>query len=236
MHRIMVFSSLGFLLVFGNVNGNVNANAALTTFTDRTAWETAVGSFTSENFNATPETDPIPNNTVFDVGAYNVFYTTSGGIDETNNFILDNDSLASIDGTIFLSLMVDIGGPDTTTALELRFDAPIGAFAADWNAVSNTSSLTSSAGGMSINLSDLLGPAPAGFTTPFQDGGFLGFTSDTLFSTITFSAAIGDVFVLDNTAFSTATTPIPVPSTAGLFGTGLLGLLAYAWWRKPVLT
>ena len=228
------FVTLSFL-IFAFTSANA---ATVTTFSDRTNWETAVGTFQEENFNSTPAIDPIPNNTVFDFGLFNMFYTTATGIDEVVNAV--NLSPASINGSQQINLAFDTAGTDSTTLLELQFDSPVTAFGATWNGIRNeipdpTSpfgppNLKINVGGATIQLNTFLGPAPLAFNSPSQDGGFLGFTSDMPFSSISFTADGTEIFHFDDAVLST-TAPVPAPSALLLMGSGLVGVVGWQWWR-----
>ena len=213
--------------------------AALIVFTDRSAWETAVGAgnFQTEDFNSTPLINPIPNNTVHDVGLFDVFYTTDTAIDETGNQIVEP---GDIDGSRVLRLQFDTIGTDQTTLLQLQSGLAFIAFGADWNRVNDGEDLAltvNNVAGDSLDVDDNLGTAPVSFTDPNNDGGFLGFTSDTSFTTITLAAnppAGAETFSLDNVVLgsSGSSSPVPEPNTLVLFGIAVLSVLGYGYRRK----
>ena len=213
----------------------VNA-ATVNTFTNRTSWEVAVGGFQTETFNDRPLRRPIPNNTVFDLGLFNLFYTNSGGLDEFGNGIFSG---GSINGTQEVGLSFDFTGNGTTTLMGLRFDEPISAFGATWNGITPSQSLTINVIGETITIHSLLGPASLqGFNNPTGDGGFMGFTSDTTFSSFIFTAdgrlINGDEnFQFDDVVLS-STNPVPIPSSLPLFATGLTSLIGWRWWSKKI--
>ena len=197
-------------LAITSINTTVGA---VVTYTDQSNWETAVGgagNFTLEDFESTPLTSPIPEGTLFDFGVFKGIYETTGGVNENSNRVADNPNGTggagfAINGSRQVRLVWDTSGSDTTTLLELRFDVPSMAFGATWNAVSpgtNLSLTVANTAGDVVNLATGLGAAPVSFTLPSDDGGFLGFTSDTSFSSIAFSADAIDGFDFDNAVVS----------------------------------
>ncbi len=226
----LAITSLCFTLLQPEVS-----SAAVITFTDLASWTAAVISSQTEDFSSEGSSSgdvQIPNNTVFDVGLFNVFYTTSGGVKETFNDI-KNPSDGTINGTNELRLQIDITGSDATTLLELRFDSPITAFGADWNGIDVGDALTLNVGADSIVLEANLGSAPGSFNIPTGDGGFLGFTSDTAFTSVNFTATITigvtETWRMDNVVLGNV---IPEPNTIALFLMGLSGMAIVCWRRR----
>lgn len=85
MHKYLS-STIALAAVLTTVGITANpAQAVITTFTNFTDWSNAVSGTQTEDFQAQPLIDPIPNNTVYNVGLFDVFYTTLVGIDETSN-------------------------------------------------------------------------------------------------------------------------------------------------------
>ncbi len=190
----------------------VPAEAALATYTDRTSWEAAAGTIETDTFTGAIYT-PIPINTVFDVGLFNVFYTTSGGV-TNSNYISDISD--------HLRLEIDTNGSDTTTLLQFQFDTPITAFGADFDRIDSTDDLTftPNIGPESVNIYDVLGGG----------SGFLGITSDSAFISLSFTAEGRDAFYLDNVSLASAS--VPIPAAVWLFGSGLLGFIGLGRRKK----
>ncbi|MCH8293324.1 PEP-CTERM sorting domain-containing protein [Candidatus Poribacteria bacterium] len=227
----LAITSLCFTLLQPEVS-----SAAVITFTDPASFQAALkpGSQT-EDFSSLglPNSDvQIPDDTVFDVGLFNVFYTTFAGVNESFNDI-KNAGDGTINGTNELRLSIDITGDDKTQLLELRFDSPITAFGADWNGIDVGDKLTLNVGADSIVLEANLGSAPGSFNIPTGDGGFLGFTSDTAFTSVNFTATITigvtETWRMDNVVLGNV---IPEPNTIALFLMGLSGMAIVGWRRR----
>ena len=230
---MFTWSSQLFLIITLTACVFTSVNAAtVDVFDVRTDWETAVGSFQEENFNALPDTDPIPHNTVLDVGLFNIIYTSADNSIETANQVLGPPDGGTINGTREVRLRFDNVGPDNTTLLELRFNLPIFAFGATWNDIAGGSAEpTINVVGATIQLNDFLGNGVVPeVANGIGDRGFLGFTSDMSFNSLTFTASgIGDSFRFDDVVLSAS--PVPIPSAMFLMSTGLLGLLGWQRWR-----
>jgi hypothetical protein len=214
--RRIIVPSL-FLAVLANCSA---AHAVITeVFTTQTDWETAVnGTFTQENFNDPPEINPIPNNTSTPVGSgISVFYTTT---DMTDNPAITRN----VAGDALLSLRWDTLGANQTSVLRLDFDSPIGSFAANFRSVDDGDGLTLSINGDVRNIADLLADDP--MDPLADDNGFLGFISNTSFTSIEFGGS-GDTLFRLGSAF---TSPVPEPAvvlsmlTLGVCGLCVVGL------------
>ncbi|WP_421657128.1 PTPA-CTERM sorting domain-containing protein [Leptothermofonsia sp. ETS-13] len=183
---------------------------AVTFFTNRTAWESAVGRFTTETFDA-----PVANAPVITF-ANGVTSTGSGG-----------SILNEIGGGTYLG-RVDTSGnfPDHFREIRWVFPKPVFGFAADWIDTTTGSGLTVSgnfdgSGVQTISFRDRLGDPGTGFL------GIVGIAS---FSELVFReevAVFGDIgdefFQVDNLSTTVVPTPALLP---GLIGLGL-GI-----WRK----
>lgn len=199
-----------------------SAQAALMTFTDQLAFEAALGSTQTEGFDAfiggsVPIIQQIPVNTAFDLGAFNVFYNTADGLDETQNSVGDGVLGAFGSGARLRLRYENFGGANDTTALRFEFDNPLDGFAATWSGFSADFEIQ--VGSDTIIPFNLIGGST----------GFLGFVSDTPFSQVSFfEPTNNDTFFLDDAILGTASSPaqVPVPASLPLLGIGLVGLLA----------
>lgn len=192
----------------------------MNTFTDRASWDTAVGAgnFVTEDFDGASFRQ-LANDTVEDVGTFNVFYTTTGNVDESVNAVFDSSG-SQIGGLLvddYLRLEWDIDGADMTTALEFRFDSPVNAFAANFVGVDAPDDLSLTLDGEAVNLHDALGSTASGF---------LGWTLDNAVTSIAFSAAGIDSFQVDFVSLGNVSA-VPVPAAVWLFGSALIGLLGF---------
>jgi hypothetical protein len=209
------------------------AHGAVITFTDRTNFVSATSNnrVTAENFSGNPPgISPIPVNTQFDVGAFNVFYTTA------NNQSQPTIALRNSAGVQRLDLQFD-GGTGAgasepgrvTTSIEFRFDSELVGFGGDWGALTGAftsddgNMLTITVGGDTINIDDLLGNPPG---VGDDENGFVGFLRDTPFTSFTLTGTA--VFAVDSFSFDNALLvrpPVPEPSTilvTAVFGVGFL--------------
>jgi len=185
---------------------NVGAVPILTVFTDRTAWEAAVGgSFTEENFDGftgvSYEFAPV------DVGDFDV--SVSGS---TFGFIFHNIGPSSV------AAVNDVNGTGQINAAtgdtggtSLLFDFPITAFGANWAGISDSR----------ITSFDIAGTILA---IPNLNGGFFGFVSDIAFSgpLLFLSSGGPDGFGIDNVVYSAVAVAEPI--TLALLGIGLAGI------------
>ncbi|GAX60599.1 hypothetical protein SCALIN_C13_0112 [Candidatus Scalindua japonica] len=186
-----------------------NVNAAFVTYTDRTTFEVAAGTVTTENFNEF--TTPLSINPK-DFGD---FTTTNAG---ANVFVLQGGShAASVDGTNFIQLRTltfDKG-------FNVLFDEGVYAFGFDWrNTDTSGDHIEFGIGATSFDLG-----APG--------SGFFGIVSTETIgkaSPFFFSDTDGDggelVFgAFDNFTYSHSAMSVPEPGIKLLFGISLLGLV-----------
>ena len=141
-------------------------NAATMVYTDRAAWEAAVGeSATTEDFNAlTPQSLPTGSHSV---GTLTVEYVNASGS------IADGTGLLNVDGTTYLSVESD-GNPVRVT--RLLFPTQVSAWAMDISIqdAGDSMHVTFGADVVDQNLENTLGDL----------AGFVGFVSDHLFSQV----------------------------------------------------
>jgi len=189
--------------------------ASHTVYTDRSSWESAVASFTTEDFNSVP------------IGQLSTGVNTVGSIEieitgppESNKIEPGSDSL-NINGTTFFQGEADTSGSDAGFPT-LLFPSPITAFGGDWTETNTSGDLTMTFGGETLLFSDH-------FT---GDGnGFLGVTTTSSFSEVEFgieAASSNEIFGLDDLSYTGETgdfTALPTPAAAPA-GLAMLGLLA----------
>lgn len=214
-------------------------HGAVVTFTNRADFGAAIGIRTTavENFSNNPAgLTSIPVNTQFDVGAFDVFYSTA------NNQSQPTIALRNQAGVQRLDLQFDSGSGAgasdlgrVTTSIEFRFDDELFGFGGDWGDLldptgtfssQDGNQLTLTVNGDTINIDDLLGDTGG---TGDEENGFVGFISDTPFTSITLTGT--PVFAVDSFGFDNAILvgpPVPEPSTllvTAVFGIGFL-------WRR----
>lgn len=180
------------------------SEAGVIQFSDRSAWEAAVQSFLTEDFNGTTPFR-LSNNTTTTVGLLDIATVVPDGSSGFTRISEGNPaSTKNIDGTNFLNLQLD-GTPKNSIAFE--FSQPTFAWGVDY-------SFTGFGDAAEVAFGD--------FTAKFggpNESGFIGFISDTAFTNVNFKdpsisfAAVG----LDNVSFSQINPAdsqnIPEPST-----------------------
>lgn len=191
----------------------LSSAAVITTYTDRSSWEAAVGAFTTEDFESvTPVTASTAGDT-FTLADFDIV------IDENHGSIaIASSGTGPVIGGL-QSFFGDVHSPGSSVPLfqTLNFVDPIVAFAADF--------AQGDASGITISL---LGST---FPIAFSGTTFFGITSDVAFSTldITGGNTGSGFFVMDNVSISGAS--VPEPAGVLLLGIGLVSLTAR---RKPL--
>ena len=207
-------SSFGSVLAFCMCAGIANA-ATITAFSDRTAFEAAAGSLTTETFDGYTS-DQSFNGTTFDVGDF----TLSSDETAVRNIIdalpVDGNG-ESIDGTTYLSYYL------RRTTATITFDTAITAIGFDQQYFGNGEDVSSISVLDGQFLDGLIGTS----------GSFFGLISDTPFTTVLFSSIINDGFSVDNLSYggSTSTEPpsetpseVPLPASLPMILGGLAAM------------
>ncbi len=199
------------------------ANAAtVTLYDDRTTFNTATGSLTTETFDLFTTETPIPANVGFDFGDFSITPTI------VNFSIVDPDPTAvlNVNGTPYVRGIGNFG--DT---FAFTFDTPITAFGIDLSDFNDDLQRTQ----VSILGQTILPPVTQGRLQRT----FLGFISDMAFSSVTFEVLdvpFGEGAGIDNLTYGVAAVnDIPLPAAFPLFLAGLAGIGAVGWRRKRAL-
>jgi hypothetical protein len=195
------------------------AFAAVTAFTDRGSFNAAAGALATETFNSVVADRSFNNKTIAFQG-----FTVRGddplGQAGGNNYIDVtplNNALSppnfSVDGTTLLNAVVF----PNSTSVTFTFSRAITAVGFDTRRMQNLPTLMQiSVGGETF----IPGVLPL----------FLGYVSDTPFTTLTFSgqagAEFGDSFSIDNFSFSANAVPEPASWAMLIAGFGLVGAAA----------
>ena len=204
--------------------GAAPSEAGVIQFSDRSAWEAAVQSFLTEDFNdITPF--KLDNNTTTTVGLLDIATVVPDGANGFTRVSEGNPaSPKDTDGTNFLNLQLD-GTPKGSVAFE--FSEPTFAWGVDY-------SFTGFGDAAEVAFGD--------FTANFggrNESGFIGFISDTAFTNVNFQdpnisfTAVG----LDNVSFSqinpNESQNIPEPSTmlGSLMVLGIGSLIKRKGWK-----
>jgi hypothetical protein len=209
--------ALGALLVLPGLQGWVQA-ATITPYASRAAFDAAFPGSVIENW------DSIADGTTFPDGSTTngITYTTSGPRGDarvTDGFITTSppNSLGATIGEAF-------GGSDS---IVFSFSSPLTAFGIDIATSADntaTGAFTATTGGGDV-ITSVSDPFPG-----FNFGKFVGFSSDTAFSSVTIAATSPSFdYLLDNMRGVSGT--VPEPSTLLLLGAGLVGLAARRWKR-----
>jgi hypothetical protein len=198
------------------------ANAALTVFTSRAAFETALsGGFTTETFNGVVG-EPAFRTAPVTVGGLTLQGFGSSQFDR--NFI-DQQPLQfgvfNVDGTAVVNAVTALG----TSGLTVTLASGVRGFGADFAAMQD-----------GVFRTQILFGSQA--YTPSVTAGnvvtFLGIVSDTPFTTVTFQSAsvsTSDGFAFDNVTFGNVANGVPEPSTWAMMLVGFAGL-AFASRRR----
>ena len=204
------------------------ALAAVTTFTDRAAFLGAAGSpVVTEDFSSftsrTVINPGVPRQTGNVAVEYTIFGAGSGSssasIDSRNN---PSNSTSFGPGNDGYRLQFQIGATGNTNSTEVAvvFPTPVTAFGGDFGVGSFTlqADLVTSNGDV-VDFDSLR----SGYNTV----GFVGITSDTPFTRVTFRDSTpadfnSVILTADNLAFA----PVPEPTALGLAGVAALGLAA----------
>ena len=193
------------------------ATAGVMVFTDQTAWEAAIGGgpFVTDTFNG-PAQNFLPNSTGNVPNGSTITVDINGHVgDSTGQGPLGNG---------FFRMEVDNGGSDAAD-VDFNFSDPIIAFALTClDSLGEDGVAASFAGFTSDSFAELLDSG---------SGPFLGFVSDTSFSTVNFLYSDddngADIWKFDDLLYATAsptppTTPVDAPAPLALLGLGLAGL------------
>ncbi|MQY41163.1 VPLPA-CTERM sorting domain-containing protein [Epibacterium sp. SM1969] len=191
--------------------------AVVSTFTDRASFEAFAGGVLTEDFNGVVG-QPSFAGTPLTVGDLTLQTLGSPLSGERNAIDQPPFQFAeiSVDGSALANVLLD----SADDAFSISFAAPVFSFGADFGALNDNVLRTS----VSFLDQTLFPDATTGNVIRF-----FGFTSDTLFDTVSFNfAGLNDGFSVDNVTFG-GVSPSPVPLPAGLplllSGLGGLGLV-----------
>jgi len=188
---------------------SANADAAITTYTDRTSFEAAAGAITFEDFESFVVDAPFHTSAV-DVGDFTLSMT---GLPSTAYNFIDiappETPETNVNGSTNMRVFTD---DSPLSNLIFEFDTAMTAFGADFRSINDTIVRT-----QLIVGSDIVALPVAASSGLFS---FFGFSSDIAFTSITFEGLANDVYGIDNVSYS-----IPEPATVLLLGLGGLGLL-----------
>ena len=198
----LAFLLLGYYLAAGFQN----ANAALTPYTSRAAFDAAVGTTTSQDFDSFGSDAAFP----VDVGDFEL--STNSTLTSPSFNLIDAPPLGDffdVNGTTLAAIGSIVG-----ESFFVTFDKAVTAFGADFAGFNNEPPRTD----IIVNGETLAPPTvPGGF-----DVRFFGFVSDTPFSVVEFftfgDGNVGDGYGMDNVAY------VPEPSALALLLFGLLAL------------
>ncbi len=193
---------------------NVAVQAAtITTYSNRTAFDLAVGPSVVETLNDFTVGTSF-SGTPLDVGDLTLLVTTS----EPAGFIADGSGLLNIDGTPFGSV-----NTQSSRDMVFTFHAPTLAFGLD---VRNLNDLgvrtTVEADGQSVPIGAL------------PDAAFFGFSSDMEFTEVRFVGGIADTWGFDNITYASVD-PIPIPAALPLFISAIASI-GFVGWRSTRAT
>ena len=212
------FLAISLILAFGG--SNLASAASIATFTDRTAFEAALASVTTETFNGFTE-DTGFENPALDVGDFTLDAGSNGGNNIVDAAPLLNGGNLSIDGTPYLSFLLSDDQPGSDEVADITFNTGITAFGFDHSGIGNASN-------GKTRLGIILGPTVESFLSDLtgvaSEAGFFGVITDIEFTSVFLATSTNDSFSLDNLTYGTAPTPVPLPAGLPLLLLGIGGL------------
>ena len=224
---------LRFSVLAGAALAVAASNVSAQTFTDRAAFNAAVGSTTAETFNGVAPTilaGPSDPSVTTNFPSFQLTSNPNGDYVA----ISGGGAASNIDGSNFLyfssqdpELFVADGDGDLGPTLTLVFGSAIPAFGFDWADNDETDSYRVDFSGPGFSSVGFQDPP---FNLIGTGRGFFGFRSDTAFTTVTFSQNLAggsvDQFGIDNLAFtSRMSAAVPEPGTWAtmILGFGAVG-------------
>lgn len=188
-------------------------HAAVTFFNDRTTFISTVNPTSSTDFSGAGADVNIDHRVSTDVGLFNVFYSTAGGVNQTLNTLQPTSSR--------LRLTVDDNTTPTfqTTEMTFQFSTPVTAFGFSIEDLGADREVwTFDVNGTTFNIADVIDAS----SNDTHLSGFAGFQSDTPISSISMVnmplTTRGDLVY-----FTEAFVAVPEPSSTLIVGTCLLG-------------
>ncbi len=198
--------SLGLALWASLMCATVANAAVITVYTDRTAWENALGG-------AVITTDTFSN----PIASADVIAFDSGIV---STAIPNGFGLNGVSGGRFNGYVCSVGGGCGPTPDEFNWAMPtaVNAIAGDFTAVN-------SGGGLAFDIDSLGHDGTAIYDEIGGSDGFYGIISDMAFNSVQLRCAglCGDSFLIDDLSFASAA-PAPAPGSLLLIALGLAGL------------
>ncbi|MCJ8318038.1 MAG: PEP-CTERM sorting domain-containing protein [Colwellia sp.] len=183
------------------------ANAGLITFSDRTAFELALGTSQTEDFDS--------------FVADTSFHPSSIDLDDFSIVVTGNDVRANyniIDAPALVSSESDVNGSahmrvftNINKDLLFTFDYPTFGFGVDIASLNDGNRTRILIDGVDAILA-------------INPGDFFGVISTEAFTSVTFQGIINDVYGIDNVTYSGV--QVPEPSTLAIFALGMIGLVS----------
>lgn len=212
MIRVICAAIAAFLM-----SSQLASAASFTVFTDRVAFEAAVGTgLTTETFNSAASDISFS-------GSSTTFGQLTLSADDTafpGNNKIDAAPLLdtiNVNGSAAVNFFTR---PNDNASI--AFDAPVLAFGADFFNFNDEHLRTQ----ISV-LGNLFSPD----VTDINEVSFFGIISDQAFSSVLFSALDYDVFGMDNVSFSSSISVVPLPAALPLMA-GALAIMGLFGWRK----
>lgn len=191
----------------------VSASAQLQVFTDRGAWEAAVGvGIVTQDFDSAP-IGTIGDGSTLDLGNLEITRDGSANSADGDLEIADGSAFGNLNGTTFLAGETGI---EPHEVVDFTFDgASVFAFGADFFSPFSGDGIALQVGNETVNIDTI-----AGF-----DQGFFGVIATGSFSTIsivgtTDAISFQELWSLDNLSYA-----VPTPGAAAVLGLGALAVV-----------